>query len=286
MVALTEWAPVEVHVGECASCRKVLEALYQRKPRQEPAWGRASNRSIDELTEPRNDESPNVIEVLAPPRRSLWVILVVVAAMLGGTGLAVYVSRANLESALVTLLERVGPKARQPEATIVPPPLPSAPPAPPPPNAPPEGATPPSPSPPMSALEARSAGPRRAAASLPPRTSTPERTQPAPRGAPPARPVREPPPDSTSLVESGKVDVAVQVSVRNRKDAERDLTLLLTRVGGTKLGRAQTSTLMTTVPRASYSEFTRGLTQIGPWQLEAGRSSLPDPVHVAVTLAR
>jgi hypothetical protein len=87
-------------------------------------------------------------------------------------------------------------------------------------------------------------------------------------------------------VEAGKIDVAVQLSVRNRKDAERDLGMLLTRVGGTKFGSGQSATLMASVPRSSYSEFTRGLTQIGSWQLEAGRSSLPDPVHVAVKLAK
>jgi hypothetical protein len=92
--------------------------------------------------------------------------------------------------------------------------------------------------------------------------------------------------DPSALVEAGKIDVAVQLSVRNRKDAERDLTMLLARVGGTKFGHGQSTTLMASVPRSSYSEFTRGLSQIGSWQLEAGRSSLPDPVHVAVKLAK
>ena len=57
--------------------------------------------------------------------------------------------------------------------------------------------------------------------------------------------------DFRALVEAGKIDVAVQLSVRNRKDAERDLTMLLTRVGGTKFGGGQTSTLMASVPRSS-----------------------------------
>ena len=100
------------------------------------------------------------------------------------------------------------------------------------------------------------------------------------------KPTPEAAPEPGTLVEIGKIDVAVQLSVRNRKDAERDLTMLLTRVGGTKFGHGQSTTLMASVPRSSYSEFTRGLSQIGSWRLEAGRTSLPDPIHVAVTLGK
>jgi hypothetical protein len=101
-----------------------------------------------------------------------------------------------------------------------------------------------------------------------------------------SKPTPEAAPDPSTLVEVGKIDVAVQLSVSNRKDAERDLGMLLARVGGTKLGPGQTSTLTASVPRSSYSEFTRGLSQIGSWRLEAGRSTLPDPIHVTVKLAK
>lgn len=80
------------------------------------------------------------------------------------------------------------------------------------------------------------------------------------------------------------MDVALNLSVKDRGAAERDLTTLLVRLGGTKLGRSQGSTIMVVVPQSKYRDFTRGLTQIGAWHMEAGRSSLPDPVRLAVRL--
>jgi hypothetical protein len=38
------------------------------------------------------------------------------------------------------------------------------------------------------------------------------------------------------------------------------------------------------VPNPSYSKFAEGLSRIGSWQIEAGRSRLPDPVRVTVRL--
>jgi hypothetical protein len=156
---------------------------------------------------------------------------------------------------------------------------------------------PPKPAPPVSAPEPKISGNAKESSARPPASLSPAPSLPS-RVSKPPRPATsseatavksdpEPPAiDPSALVEAGKIDVAVQLSVRNRKDAERDLTMLLTRVGGTKFGHGQSTTLMASVPRSSYAEFTRGLTQIGSWQLEAGRSSLPDPVHVAVKLAR
>jgi hypothetical protein len=46
------------------------------------------------------------------------------------------------------------------------------------------------------------------------------------------------------------------------------------------------ATIVAVIPQSSYAEFTRGLAQIGSWNLEASRSTLPDPVHVAVRLAK
>ena len=192
--------------------------------------------------------------------------------------------------------QKVQPEARPPEVASAPPPS-APPPAPVPPRStPPMELAPKTPSPPASAPEPKITGKAKAssarspvsespAPSLPSRVSKPPRPTPSSEAAT-AKPSFEPAIDPGALVEAGKIDVAVQLSVRNRKDAERDLTMLLTRVGGTKFGQGQTSTLLASVPRSSYSEFTRGLSQIGSWQLEAGRSSLPDPVHVAVKLAK
>src|SRR5882724_3939808 len=367
MSSLSELAPVEAHVGQCAECRKLLEKLYRMKPRNEPRWARPSTKTPTA----ESDESTNILEVVSPSRRpqrhALWAVLVAVAVTLGtGAWLAGYGSRLSFESSLVALLEGLRAVARQAEVLTVPaPPRVSAPPvaaprvsappqapplvptppqAPPlvsaPPQAPPLVSAPPQAPPPVSAppqapprVSAPPQAPPRVSAPpqapprvSPPRNSAPETTAattptppssaPEPKTTRVAKRVSAPPPaslpsrdnksarstpsqdaalpkpspeaaiDANALVETGKIAVAVQLSVSNRKDAERDLGMLLARLAGTKLGLGQTSTLMASVPRSSYSEFTRGLSQIGSWRLEAGRASLPDPIHVAVKLAK
>jgi len=106
------------------------------------------------------------------------------------------------------------------------------------------------------------------------------RTEKAPE---PAEPERASKP--TSPLKASDTDVVVQISVRDRGLAERDVKTLLTRLGGSNLGQDEGSTIAV-IPRSSYAEFTRGLAQIGAWRMEAGRSNLPDPVHVAVRLAK
>jgi hypothetical protein len=81
-------------------------------------------------------------------------------------------------------------------------------------------------------------------------------------------------------------DVVVQLAAQDRREAERDLTSLIARLGGSRLARDQRSTMNVVVPRSRYREFTRGLDQIGSWQMETRSASLPDPVRVAVRLAR
>jgi hypothetical protein len=36
------------------------------------------------------------------------------------------------------------------------------------------------------------------------------------------------------------------------------------------------------VPQSGYEEFTRGLTRIGSWRIEAERSPLPEDVHLTI----
>lgn len=81
-------------------------------------------------------------------------------------------------------------------------------------------------------------------------------------------------------------DVVVQLSAQDRREAERELTSLLARLGGSRLARDQRATMKVAVPRSRYGEFTRGLAQIGSWQMETRSASLPDPVRVAVRLTR
>ena len=106
------------------------------------------------------------------------------------------------------------------------------------------------------------------------------RTEKAPE---PAEPERASKP--ASPLKASDTDVVVQISVRDRGLAERDVKMLLTRLGGSNLGQDEGSTIAV-LPRSSYAEFTRGLAQIGAWRMDAGRSNLPDPVHVTVRLAK
>jgi len=115
---------------------------------------------------------------------------------------------------------------------------------------------------------ATKAGPSAAVTSSPLRA--PEPTAPAPTGA------RE------------SVDVVGRLSVKNRSGAERDLEALFTRAGGTTLSRQRgpkVTVIEAVVPQPSYDKFTEGLSRIGSWQVEAGRSPLPQLVRVTVRLA-
>jgi hypothetical protein len=81
--------------------------------------------------------------------------------------------------------------------------------------------------------------------------------------------------------------VAGQLSVKNLSVAERDLTDLLARTGGTVVGTDQDGAVMfvdAVVPQSGYEEFTRGLTRIGSWRVEAERSPLPEDVHLTIRL--
>jgi hypothetical protein len=79
--------------------------------------------------------------------------------------------------------------------------------------------------------------------------------------------------------------VAGRLSVKDRTTIERNLTALLARTGGTLLGREQDGAVMfvdAVVPQSSYEEFTRGLTRIGSWRVEAERLPLPEDVHLTI----
>jgi hypothetical protein len=127
------------------------------------------------------------------------------------------------------------------------------------------------------------------APALPPAPSTPRKSSTVTAEA--SRPA--PAPAVTSPVKTQDkeapidppADVVVQLSVQNRRVAEQDLTTLLSLLGGST-GEIVNSTIMAVVPRSSYEDFTRGLAQLGTSQMEAERRSLPDPVHVAIRLAR
>jgi hypothetical protein len=84
------------------------------------------------------------------------------------------------------------------------------------------------------------------------------------------------------------LDVVGRLLVKSRSGAERDLAALLAKAGGTTVSwqRGEKITVIEAViPNPSYGKFAEGLTRIGSWQIEAGRSRLPDPVRVTVRLA-
>ena len=95
---------------------------------------------------------------------------------------------------------------------------------------------------------------------------------------------RRSPPASKPVPPTG-TDVVVQLSTQGRKEAARDLSSLVVRVGGANVAGGRDSTLKATVPRSRYPEFTRGLGRIGSWEVQRRSATLPDPVRVTVRLA-
>ena len=84
------------------------------------------------------------------------------------------------------------------------------------------------------------------------------------------------------------LDVVGKLRVKSRSGAERDLAALLAKAGGTTVSRQRgekVTVIEAMVPNPNYGKFAEGLNRIGSWQIEAGRSRLPDPVRVAVRLA-
>jgi len=84
------------------------------------------------------------------------------------------------------------------------------------------------------------------------------------------------------------LDVIGKLRVKSRSGAERDLAALVAKAGGTTVSRQRgdkITVIEAVVPNPSYGKFAKGLNRIGSWQIEAGRSRLPDPVRVTVRLA-
>lgn len=84
------------------------------------------------------------------------------------------------------------------------------------------------------------------------------------------------------------LDVVGRLRVKSRSGAERDLAALVAKAGGTTVSRQRgdkITVIEAVVPNPSYGKFAEGLGRIGSWQMEAGRSRLPDPVRVTVRLA-
>jgi putative zinc finger protein len=84
---------------------------------------------------------------------------------------------------------------------------------------------------------------------------------------------------------SGGPHVVGRLTVRDRGASEQELTELLTRSGGARIGgrhELSATTVYAVIPSSRYHKFVRGLTQIGFWQVEAERSPLPRGVRMAI----
>ena len=82
-------------------------------------------------------------------------------------------------------------------------------------------------------------------------------------------------------------DVIARVAVKDRGAAERDLTQLIARVGGSETQRreeANSTIVEALIPQARYAEFSESLARIGPWQVETERPDLPAQVRVILRL--
>jgi len=272
-VGLTEWAQVDAHVSECTECGDLLQQLYRLSPRQGHARRRTPVVSVDAYLDPSD-----AADLIVQPRRRrpgpTRLLLILVAAAIGlgvGAGLAFY-NPAWSPKTLIGIL-KTRPRVALPNATS------------------PEITSPPSPS--LSPRttqgnEARSEASKLSSApDLPSTIKSEQKELPPPKGAATTSPEKsKPASEPSSQAEIAGSDVVVQLSVQDRGEAERDITKLLARLGGTKLGRDRGSTLTVAIPRSSYSEFARDLAQMGPSQMETLRESLPDPVRMVVKLAK
>jgi hypothetical protein len=110
-----------------------------------------------------------------------------------------------------------------------------------------------------------------------------ERSQDAARSAPssPAPRVAAPP------RVLGPADVIARVAVQDRDAAERELAILIARVGGTVVQRRSEEALTVVeavIPQPRYAEFSEAVGRIGSWQVEAERPDLPALIRVVLRL--
>jgi len=274
---LTESATVEAHAGQCAECAQVLDQLYRTAPR-----GHRMRPAAPE-------------QISAHPSRRLRSLIrhatvTAVLVLVMGLGILAVQGRhevllASLRSALPALSEALSEMRSPttdsraqtaPQERLAPPSVAS------PIEREPQDAAPAEPAAPASWAE-----PEPAPESAPPaKASGTTKAGPAKRAVPGRAAKLEPARESASPTVASRTDVVIQISVEDRREAERNVRTLIARLGGTRSGKEQAATMELVVPRAKYGELTRGLAQIGAWQMESDAGPLPDPVHVAVRLAR
>ena len=315
-IRLTEGVLVGAHTSRCPECQQLLEQLQKSKTPRRGGWLHVS---VSRVSEPSGaqalpDLSPRIPHRLLPA--TVFRLSLIAVSLTLVTALGVHfagrtpepepeVPQAEAPPTLAAEPPPTAPPAVQPKVSPTPSPTaqPKAS------AAPLAGARAKEPSPAPLALPPRPERPAPATGASSPKTdvltdaaapkslpaadvastSKPSQKGVAPSQSPaPASPPqqRELAPEPASPATDPSADVVMQLAVRDRTSAMRDLRSLLARLGGTVQGRDQGATILVVVPEARYSEFTHSLARIGTWQLEAERSSLPDPVRVTVRMVR
>lgn len=285
-LGLTEWTETEAHVSRCAECGVTLEKLHRLRRPEEPGCRRPPMAYVDEPSHLRG-----AIGRLGRLRRSTFAFRFLVGATAIAMVLGIVSYTASGRSALDVAARALvswatsTSQADAPAAKPVPSQWPRENPRAARPNV--------SPSPHASAAVDVMPAPRSvtpSAPAMPPAPSTARKS--STMSAEASRPASDSAVTPTVKTQDKeapidpRADVVVQLSVQNRRVAEQDLTTLLSLLGGSTAGENRNSTIMAVIPRSSYDDFTRGLAQLGASHMEAERPSLPDPVHVAIRLAR
>ena len=271
-IRLSELAAVEAHINRCATCRGELDRLQEEKPLTRASRGPSADAS-----------RPTVLTDGLRWRRSLvFTVLAGAAAVVILIALAFHVYQQRQEHRIALEEARAAGDRFEPRE-----------PAPPDSPVSPSSSARPKAVPPVAptlrpGVAGRSAdlGPMRAVPlpSPSPPTDRGARQKPTASEASPGAASRGQRDAAPPAAPAPSLDVVVQLSVKDRSAAERDLSSLLARVGATQVRRQRDFTFVAVVAQSRYGEFTRGMAQIGSWQMETDRSTVPDPVHVAVRL--
>jgi anti-sigma factor RsiW len=95
-------------------------------------------------------------------------------------------------------------------------------------------------------------------------------------------------PEVSAKRQSAMSAVFGRLNVKDRPSAEKSLTDLLTRLGGSEIGRRQelgATVVEVLVPEARYTEFVRSLTALGAWTAEGQPTALPtDPPQLRFSI--
>ncbi|HET7876551.1 MAG TPA: zf-HC2 domain-containing protein, partial [Methylomirabilota bacterium] len=278
-ISLTEAVLVEAHLGQCAECRHALEQLDEKTAPRRAGWLHAPVAPLSEPPDPAPSAGVPPRHRLLPV--TVFRLSAIAVSLMLVTALGIHLAGRSLEPEVEVPHAAAPPILPAEPPPPEPAPKQSAPATPPPTAAPKVSPTPPTEpkaSPPTSAA-ARPKAPAAAPLALPPRPERPvvagsansqlEKAAPTPApkplpksdvtaavkpngreaapsqsAAPAPAPGRAPASEPASAAPDSAADVVMQLAVRDRSTAMRDLRSLLTRLGGTAHGRDQGATIV------------------------------------------